>query len=714
MTAARGPQVDSPAAAPLAADSARLKQLVEQTVRRWQQGEPADASAVLARHPALAAQQSLVLELAYEEFCQRREAGQQVDRQQFCRRFPRCRHSLLRLLEVDEILQHDPELRLPAAPWPAPGDTYLEFRLIEELGRGALARVYLALEPALGNRRVALKVAASGPEEAKVLGRLDHPNVVPVFSVHRSASDGRTAICMPFLGRTTLADVLAALFAADRLPQSSREFWQTVGEYEHPGRLPQSPAPGLAASHFKGSYVDCILDIGAQLAGGLAYVHQQGILHGDLKPSNILIAFGGCPKLLDFNLAQSRQEVAHRFGGTIPYMAPEQLRAVVLGASQADRYDARADLYSLGLVLYESLAGRLPFGAEVLDDEPLQQARSLLERQQRGPEPLTAANFDVDGALARVVQACLAFDPDERPHSARALHDELRRQQSSLRRAYRLLRRRRFFAATLGTAGAACCGVLLSSDVLPTGTDDPQRQSVARTTAVPEAAWQLLSRARVHVADGRYAQAIQDLQLAARRGGEPLASVCEGYCHNLQNRTDLAIACYERAVKLGSPSAAALNNLACSLMLQSRHRQARQWLDAAVEKAPPLAIPRFNRARCEWQRMIEDKSYLPATGIDDIERAINLGESSGEAYRLAAILHCRAVELGREQPDRALTCFEKAVERGYPPGSTEAAEFLRPIAGQPRFRQVAAPPLHEAAQWYTAKRLLDPFAELGS
>src|SRR5207253_10601572 len=117
-----------------------------------------------------------------------------------------------------------------------------------------------------------------------------------------------------------------------------------------------------------GTYVEGIVHLAAQVADALEYSHSQGVFHLDLKPSNVLLTPSGRPMLLDFNLAKDRECRGQLLGGTLPYMAPEQLRATADKASrererpeEAD-LDGRADVFALGVLLYELLAGQHPFG----------------------------------------------------------------------------------------------------------------------------------------------------------------------------------------------------------------------------------------------------------------------------------------------------------------------------------------------------------------
>jgi tetratricopeptide (TPR) repeat protein len=145
------------------------------------------------------------------------------------------------------------------------------------------------------------------------------------------------------------------------------------------------------------------------LADGLAHAHERGILHRDLKPANILLADDGRPMLLDFNLAVdtklAEQERDAVKGGTLPYMSPEQLETL---ARNDVVVDARSDLYSLGVVLYEALTGRLPGSAG------------------NGPVTLRNLNRDVSPAVEAMVQRCLQADPARRYPSARELYEDLR------------------------------------------------------------------------------------------------------------------------------------------------------------------------------------------------------------------------------------------------------------------------------------------------
>ena len=173
-------------------------------------GEEFDAQSILEDHPGLAQYGSIVVDLAYEEFVRRVDAGENTDLHEFAGRFHEVSSSLMKVLEVHEYLETHPEefCAEPAVRWPQEGDEVACFTLVRELGRGGFSRVFLAHEKDLGNREVVVKICKELNVEGAFLGQLDHPHIISVYSVQTHPSSGFVFLCMPYLGSVTLADVL--------------------------------------------------------------------------------------------------------------------------------------------------------------------------------------------------------------------------------------------------------------------------------------------------------------------------------------------------------------------------------------------------------------------------------------------------------------------------------------------------------------------------
>lgn len=290
------------------------------------------------------------------------------------------RHPLRRLLEKfrrpprDEaapVAEHRPDI--------GEGATVRHYELLERLGEGAMGVVYRARDTKL-DRLVALKflpdhVSARSDAaerfrvEARAAARLDHPNICTIHEIG-TLENGRSFIAMALYEGDTLSSVLA-----DR------------------GPLP----PGGVA------------EIGLQVARGLARAHAAEIVHRDIKPANLFLTSEGIVKILDFGIAKMAGVELTESGaavGTIAYMSPEQLQGEVL--------DARADLWALGVVLYELCGGEHPFAGP----DRVAVMHAILTRD---PPPLESLREGVPERLVSIVHRCLEKDPSDRPDDAAAL-----------------------------------------------------------------------------------------------------------------------------------------------------------------------------------------------------------------------------------------------------------------------------------------------------
>lgn len=344
--------------------------------------------------------------------------------------------------DIDDVPVRGPDGQL----MPSVGDDFEGFVLVAELGRGSFGRVYLARQTAMANRAVALKVTLEFFDETQTLSQLQHTNIVPIYSAH---GDGRLrALCMPYFGAITLADVCKELKLAASMPTSGKHLVSTLELRRASTQAGEAPASDSEASLrvaqsvledsnrmalgarptfellSRFTFVEAVLWLGARLADGLAHAHERGIIHRDIKPANVLLADDGRPMLLDFNLSASRQWACPSRGGTLPYMAPEQLRAQL--ETEPEAIDGRADIYALGLVLYELLAGDPAYPRHKGNRPEI--VRLMLKDRHSPPPRLAGINAAVSPAVEAIISKCLAFDPDRRYDSARALQEDLERQ----------------------------------------------------------------------------------------------------------------------------------------------------------------------------------------------------------------------------------------------------------------------------------------------
>ena len=413
---------------------------------RFDRGERPAAADYFERFSAIQADGEKVLSLVYEEFCQREERGEQPDPEQFCARYAAWTDSLATQLRYHRELSQMTGAAPPPPRYPVPGERFRQFHLTHELGRGGAARVFRARDETLGNREVALKVSADRGSEPSILGRLEHPHIVAVHTVVYQPENRLRGLCMPYRPGRPLDEVIRHLNPAADPPRTARALWDAIRRPAEPGggadadvtaspevRAPDSPeGPGWAGFPIRGTYAEAVAWIATTLARALHHAHQQGVYHRDVKPANVLLTFREGPQLLDFNLAHdphsaAQAEAALR-GGTLPYMAPEQLEAF-LDPARWDTVGAAADVYSLGLVVREMLTGALP---EAPDPKlPLPRAiQGLLDRRaDLRPDLRRHENGHphLPHALESIVGRCLAPRPDGRYPDAATLADDLDR-----------------------------------------------------------------------------------------------------------------------------------------------------------------------------------------------------------------------------------------------------------------------------------------------
>ena len=305
---------------------------------------------------------------------------------------------------IDELVRWASDVSVVA---PASAPEISGFEIVRELGRGGMGTVYLARQASLGGRLVALKVLPHGVslserartrfrKEAEGLARIRHPNVVQVFDVVEL--DGAYAFAMEWIDGRSLLEVVqfVSTRSAGRRAEAAGEF---LGDF-HPSQ----------------GWFDVLAGWGADVAAALQCTHDAGLLHRDVKPSNIMLRRDGGVLLADFGLVRDEdapsQTVTGAFLGTVSYAAPEQLRGAVL--------DQRTDVYGLGATLFHAACGVVPYPAES-SLEVLKRVEQGLYKSPRKVEPALPAD------LSTIIETAMDADPERRYRDAKDLHDDLRR-----------------------------------------------------------------------------------------------------------------------------------------------------------------------------------------------------------------------------------------------------------------------------------------------
>jgi serine/threonine protein kinase/TolB-like protein/Tfp pilus assembly protein PilF len=293
---------------------------------------------------------------------------------------------------AEQIVNNQAELKA--------GQTIGHYEVLSTLGRGGMGEVYLAQDTKLG-RKVALKLLQSDvikdkdrlrrfEQEARAASALNHPNIITIYEI--GEADSHRFMAAEFVDGETLREPIAA------------------------GRLMAGDA----------------LNIAEQIASALAEAHAAGIIHRDIKPENIVLRRDGIVKVLDFGLAKLMEEkpagpedvtrAMVRTGsgvvmGTVTYMSPEQARGLPV--------DARTDIWSLGVVLYEMVAGHLPFSGETNSD-----VISLI--LQKEPPALTTVSAGTPERLDEIVNKALSKNREERYQTIKDLALDLKRLKQKL------------------------------------------------------------------------------------------------------------------------------------------------------------------------------------------------------------------------------------------------------------------------------------------
>lgn len=495
--------------------------------------------------------------------------GKELSPEELCRDWPDLLPEVSRRIQALKAMQWmEEEGEQEAAPLVSEAPKSLgRYRLEQRIGAGGFGEVWKAYDPHLA-RYVAIKIPRSdraAPRdmdaflaEAQKVASLRHPGIVPVFDVGQS--EGRWFIVSEFVDGTDLAQMLES----------------------------RQPSPEEAARLI------------AEVADDLHYAHQQGFVHRDLKPSNILLDRRGRPYLTDFGIAASVRDEdlsTSRPFGTLPYMAPGAI------SGEPQHLDPRDDVYSLGVVFYELLTGRLPFDADTTGEL----RKQILSSE---PPPLKAIRQEVPDELQAICLKCLAKVAMDRYLTAGDLAQALRSWLARRPRPFRMLL---LVAVALTLALSAAVAVPLLV-----------RQQPAAKTPAPTSPVDYYRLAQECERTGQ----VQDAQAAYERClamNEELVDPPLAYLRLLQSNLGAEAAAKQFAATCQPFAGNVVYGLVSLRLLDGEPR--RLALERFKEEHPTLALAYFDLADCYSAEGMPNRSKIAESQERTcLKRALALAE----------------------------------------------------------------------------------------
>jgi TolB-like protein/tRNA A-37 threonylcarbamoyl transferase component Bud32/Tfp pilus assembly protein PilF len=328
------------------------------------------------------------------------------------------------------------------------GKTILHYRIIEQVGQGGMGVVYKAEDTKL-DRTVAIKflprhVAANEEErkrfviEAKAAAALNHSNIATIHNIEEA--DSEIFIVMEYIQGKELKDIVSQIPPVPPLGKGGTASPPPLEKGDREGFIP----------------VDDIIKYAAQIAEGLQAAHKKGIVHRDIKSSNIMITEDGKVKIMDFGLAKFRGSAQlTQIGttiGTAAYMSPEQARG--------EEADQRSDTWSFGVVLYEMLTGQLPFKGDY-------EQAVLYSMMNEEPEPISKINSQVPNLLSQIVAKSLQKDISQRYQNMSEILADLKSIQSTSSSEIKMIGQRAYKNTTKLLWGVAILIIVILAISIP-------------------------------------------------------------------------------------------------------------------------------------------------------------------------------------------------------------------------------------------------------
>jgi serine/threonine protein kinase/Tfp pilus assembly protein PilF len=557
-----------------------------------------------------------------------------------------------------------------------------DFDLLREIGRGGMGVVYEARQISL-KRRVALKVLPPAlgmsaqakqrfEREAQAAAKLHHTNIVPVHAI--GEHEGHHFYAMDLIEGQSLDHVLRDMVDEGSNPLVETAVTQTTTELrpQRAERSSQDQATTSLSDTSAGGreWFDTVAKLMAEVADGLHYAHGRGVIHRDVKPANLMLSREGHLSITDFGLARLLEEpgmtVSGSFLGTPAYMAPEQIAAGRINV------DHRADIYSLGAVLYEMLTMQRPFGGQSRE-------QVLAAVMTKDPRPPRRFNGKIPVDLETICLKALEKDVDRRYATAGEMAQDLRqylqgglitaRRAGPIRRTVKSIRRHPGIATAVTAAvlialvGAIAWKALAQrnlqqaeraiSDARYCLDQGEYRKGLEKTDEAlslrPGSLEARVIRARLLMGQHRYQQAADEAQtLLASNANDWTAHLILAVAATKGLLSGITTDEHLEAVSMNAPKTAEAYYLRA--VMADSDRQAVELLHSALALEPAHASAVFERI----SRHVALKDFPAA--MADAERLALVRPRSAQGPRAAAWIHWKQYDY-----DRALAAIERAI-----------------------------------------------------
>ncbi len=567
-------------------------------ILEWPDDFPLDAQQILNQHPGLQDDSTAVITLAMEEYIDRWERGEKAQASKFAARFPSVESLLLKRLNQIELLGKDTAV----TPWPKTGKIFQGFYIDELLGIGSFSRVYLCRQQDLYDRPVVLKVTTDTVQEFEMLARLSHPGITTLHSSHFDPSTGFNACCQKFFSCWTAADLLTQYHCSKS--DEITDAWQL-------DRI---------------DYHKVVISLIIEVADALAYAHDNGVLHNDIKPSNLLVSDDFHAQLIDFNASSRLGDViADRFIGTLPYLPTEILKAIAKSETVTLKPNRQTDIYALAVCCYEMLTGRLPFEPPAAETGFVESCKHLMRQHDSTIKPVFSHQ------VTKVLQRALSCNKDERYNSANEFAQDLQRavQPKTYQKVLLAFRKKKIGTVVKYSAALLLMAALLINlrwRIVSPGVSaslNGVNNSQKAETGYPFLSGQdLFKESLENISENELLKAERALIAESARTASPHSYALLAYVqYKLNKPVSESLVNNQLAVDLGLCNPRILNNLGYLLIRNQRLDEAAAILDRAIESKTTLYQAYYNRAIAE---LIISKAAGRLPDPKYISRAIEL------------------------------------------------------------------------------------------